>query len=539
MIALFAAAVATPSVLGMLGICVSPEERIELEERRPRAAWPGWPTNRSALERFSGRVEAWYNDRFGLRPWMVRANAFAHLGLGVSPDRSLVILGEDGWLFLGNRLARVLDQHRGLFPFDDEELDRAVGVLAQRRAWLEARGIPMVFVLAPDKHEIYPERLPPWARRTLGPTRREQFLRALADGNVPHVDLAPAVREASTKHLAYFLTDSHWNEYGAFAGYAALMDFLRLRLGREGLRDVSRTPHEVVREARAGLALPEMLGMDGRDFDDQTVRVRFDRPLGSVEVYTPDDVLVSRGGNRRIGKRFVRRVRRVDGAGGGLRVLILRDSFTTNMSPFLNLSFREVIYCDFSEMVGREMVTLVDRYDPDLVLFIKVQRMLGRPFARHPAWLRPDGLTPSDRFARAEPVCRGGAGDLASRVIRRRDVSSVENMQGRLAVRTARQGASMTFAPLSPSRRGTHLLRLRVKSARTGSMKLAFRPVRSRRSQRAASYRVAPLLPGWNRVYFELPSGGAGGAVRLWFLAGPGEYVLEGYEVRRRVNRRR
>src|SRR5690606_552685 len=92
--------------------------------------------------------------------------------------------------------------------------------------WLTARGIAYLFVVPPDKHQVYPEEMPDSIRRN-GHSRIDQLVHHLAaHTTVPVLDLRPALHEAKMQERVYHMTDTHWNDRGAYVGYARIMSAL-------------------------------------------------------------------------------------------------------------------------------------------------------------------------------------------------------------------------------------------------------------------------------------------------------------------------
>lgn len=135
--------------------------------------------------------------------------------LGVSPVKTLM-LGRDGWLFLdGSNLE--MRYFRGVPRFSESHLARWRRTLLQRHAWLARQGIQYVFVFAPNKSSIYPEKVSPRIRR--GVTRLDQLLAYLQRRPLPAgfclVDLRRILRTAKSRFPVYDRVDSHWNRFGA------------------------------------------------------------------------------------------------------------------------------------------------------------------------------------------------------------------------------------------------------------------------------------------------------------------------------------
>src|SRR4051794_18640818 len=70
------------------------------------------------------------------------------------------VRGRDGWLFLDRDSNRLLYQHTGRLRLSEEQLQGWQQVLESRRAWLAERGIPYLFMVAPNAHVVYEDKLP-------------------------------------------------------------------------------------------------------------------------------------------------------------------------------------------------------------------------------------------------------------------------------------------------------------------------------------------------------------------------------------------
>jgi hypothetical protein len=93
-------------------------------------------------------------------------------------------------------------------------------VLEKRRDWLAARGIHYLFVVPPDKQDIYPEELPAWLRNA-APTNRgtklDQFLKYIKKhSTVEILDLRQSLLAAKKIAPTYLQNDTHWNRFGGF-----------------------------------------------------------------------------------------------------------------------------------------------------------------------------------------------------------------------------------------------------------------------------------------------------------------------------------
>ena len=343
-------------------------------ERRPLAPAPAWPADVDALARLPAQTEAWFNDHFGLRTALVRAHRrLAVQWLGAPPaeraegglaDAALgnlsrkVLVGRDGWLFLSGRGR--LESWRRVRAFTPEDLDGLARLLAARRDWCAARGIAYVFVVAPDKHSVYPEHMP----ASLVPLRPEsqldQLVRHLdgtADG--PLLDLRPALRAAKALGAVYPRTDTHWSDLGAWAATDAILARLRPRF--PALAPPPLASYERREQDGPGGDLAGLLGL-ADVLREPTVRLVPARPRRAVVVERHPESACPEA---------VWRVTEV--ADPALpTALVFHDSFAFALTRFLAEHFRRAawhLYRPFDP-------ALVERERPDVVIDELAERSL-------------------------------------------------------------------------------------------------------------------------------------------------------------------
>jgi alginate O-acetyltransferase complex protein AlgJ len=181
--------------------------------------WPDWKS--TPVRRWPAAMEDWLNNHFPLRAVLIQAHSLVwHRWIG-APGNDVVV-GQDGWLFYSGN--RTIEDLRGRDPLDDAQLVRWRRTLEARRNYLRERGIIYLFVVAPNKSSIYPEKLPPLLQRQIKPGKLDQLLAYMAaNSDVPILDLRPALLAAKTRHVVYWPTDSHWNGYGLNAATAAIL----------------------------------------------------------------------------------------------------------------------------------------------------------------------------------------------------------------------------------------------------------------------------------------------------------------------------
>jgi hypothetical protein len=232
--------------------------------------------------------------------------------------------------------------------------------LEEMQAWLARRGCRFLVVLACDKYLIYPEVLPRGLARTAGPFRIEQFATHLRRySTVPVVGLLDPLLAARKKERIYHRTDSHWNDRGAYVGYAEIMN--RLAKWDPRLRPNPTSAFERVEADTTGWDIPKLMKLADRIHEEDRRLVPRDGWQAKATVTDPPD-------DRWNCARIV--MERGDKALP--RLLVFRDSFGSALVPFLSEHFRYAEFMWQYEFDPR----IVERARPDAVIFEIASRRL-------------------------------------------------------------------------------------------------------------------------------------------------------------------
>ena len=309
----------------------------------------------ASIAGFSTGLSAWFDDHFGFRSALVRWYGESRLFvLGVSPA-AMVVKGDDGWFFYGEDQS--MEDYGNVEPMTPAALANWRDAVVRARGWLAARGIPYVFTIAPDKHVVYAEDVPPGIVRVGGVSRADQLFTTLQDLGVA-IDVRPSLFEAKARERIYQKTDTHWNDRGALVAYQRIIGAVRAR--------VPRTPPAWTREdfddAEAvvpGMDLAGMMGLT-RALSETDLRLVPRRPRRTRVVEPPGAAPTAEEG---------RLVTELDDSSLP-RAVIFRDSFVSRLVPFLSEHFSRAVYLwqnDFdADVVARE--------HPDVV----IQEIVGR-----------------------------------------------------------------------------------------------------------------------------------------------------------------
>lgn len=351
LVALFVLAIGVP----LLGTVIGADPETTEEENREAAPLPELPHDLASLQAWPDAFTKYFADNFAFRSRLVRWQARVRVHVLRSSPTPDVLLGGMGWLFYGNDGA--IEDFTGARPFTAEELRRWSDTLQHTQDWLARRGIAYVFVLAPDKHWIYPDEMPGGLNRAPVPSRIDQLTAHLArHSTVRVVDVRGPLQAARASDRVYHRTDTHWNDLGAFVAYQEVMRAIGPLVG---LRPRHRDELELRVIPRTGLDLARMLGL-GRVWVEDDLQLE---PAAGRRSRVVEPGNASRG---LMDPRVV-----TEGPAEGPRALVFRDSFGSAMIPLLSDHFSRAVYL------------WQNNFDPDIVAAERPAVVIQEWVARH------------------------------------------------------------------------------------------------------------------------------------------------------------
>jgi hypothetical protein len=364
LVAIFLACLLAPSLDLAFGVDHNPSPA------RDVVSFPRPRLDRSLLK-WPGNLLWYLKSNMGFRGALVRAHGrFVWSVLGGSPAPESV-LRADPWLFLKSE--RVPDDFRRVDPFSDADLGRWSEVLEGRRRWLAARGIRYLIVIAPNKETVYAGAVPPWVTRAPGPSRLAQLVaRVRATTAVEIADLTAPLEKATAR--VYHLTDTHWNDLGAFVGYRSVIEHLEPWF--KELRPLDRSDMVDEEEVTRGGDMARVCGLQ-LDLREPQMRLALRPGVSEGARFADGSPLTFDRIDVRGRQRFVTRAPRGEIASA----VILRDSFGEALIPYLSRHFQTATWIWTYDFPASEIET--DR--PALVIEQLVERKLMVLAPQNPA----------------------------------------------------------------------------------------------------------------------------------------------------------
>lgn len=348
----FVVLIALPGVATLLGV-----RGVDADENRTPAPPPVVRADWASLRALPDAFTRYFEDNFAFRARLVRTQADLRLrAFGVSPSPAVVV-ARDGWLFYGEDGA--IEDYAVAPPMSPADLEEWRRTLQQTQDWLAVRGIAYAFVIAPDKHVIYPEMMVKTVTRFSERSRIDQLVDYLRQwSTVRVIDLRPALVSAKTRERIYHRTDTHWNDRGAHVAYEQILRGLAMR----GVEPLPRPRFRAEARPAPGLDLAGMMGLTGQMSEEDLVLV----PLAPrrARVVEPADPKPHGIYARLVTEHPDRSLP---------RAVIYRDSFTSALIPFLSEHFSRALY-----LWERDLdPAVIEQEQPQVVIQQWVGRRLG------------------------------------------------------------------------------------------------------------------------------------------------------------------
>jgi hypothetical protein len=263
-----------------------------------------------------------------------------------------VIAGDNGWLVY--TAENDIDDYQKIGLFSEDELSQFQQNLDALSAAYAERGIELIVVVVPNKNTIYPERVPGLIPVLGDESRLDQVVAFLNTfGNEQLVDLRPALLAAKQERQIYYATDTHWNDYGAYIAYAALLEESGIApRPASDFKAVTREPDLLDLSDNIGATfLPESKIQFAPLFDLRASYKNLN--LGGRRLmfsYLPDDTLPN--------------------------LVMYYDSFFFNVIPLLGEHFHHGLYVQNYTGSGLWNLSWVDEQEPDVVIIEFAERYL-------------------------------------------------------------------------------------------------------------------------------------------------------------------
>ena len=230
---------------------------VEILEQRELADSPSLGSISDAIA-YAGNFEAHFSDHFLLRNRLIVADRWMRVNLYDQRYFGEVAITDDGWLFYNQPI--MSDDCQKAAVFSESELERMEDAMLKATGIASENGIPLHYLIAPNKCTIYPEYSES-VFPVLGEVTRADQVRQQLDGQqgISLIDLRETVLGLKNGELLYHPDDTHWNDLGMYLMHGRIIAALLPDLPHGSY--LSRDDFNVKTVGRVG-DLSLLLGLD-------------------------------------------------------------------------------------------------------------------------------------------------------------------------------------------------------------------------------------------------------------------------------------
>ena len=196
-------------------------EDAKTAEKRNLASLPTMPRSLAELDQYPQKVNAYFSDRFGMRPAMISLNNRIRLALFKETPTEQTVFGPTGRLFFTSHDADLpysLIYGACGIGITETAVDAVAGSIARLIHAIEERHLNGLVTLIPTAPIVYRSELPNWLRsRCRGPSSADRIVSRLAkslqEGRFAY-PLEPMLSAAKSDFGAFPEFNFHWGGDG-------------------------------------------------------------------------------------------------------------------------------------------------------------------------------------------------------------------------------------------------------------------------------------------------------------------------------------
>jgi len=286
-----------------------------------------------------------------------------------------VIIGKDGFLFLGNKYSQILDKTQGVYKYHDKDIDKWTNKLQNIQTYYEERGIKFAIVIAPNKHSVYKEKLPNWMNYN-GRTITDDIVSYSKKKNINLLDLRKILQEKKATQL-YFTTDTHWNNQGSAIGFENTIKYINnIYKAKYKIPNYELlTTHEESGDLASFLKINSILPKN----HETNYAYKFENESDVCHGNISEKHIIEKCNNKKNPQMFINSQAQYMINKYSLnkdKLLLLCDSFATANSKLYNETFNTIWKFYYEHINGNRLSDFVTKHKPDIVIYQVVERNL-------------------------------------------------------------------------------------------------------------------------------------------------------------------
>lgn len=339
-------------------------------EKRKLTAFPEFRLGN--VWKFLQGYESYFNDRFAFRNKLLELNGTLKLHvLNTSPVPDKVEIGKDKWLFSsGENYVQITS-----VPFTENELELIKLNLELVTRWFKERNISYYFVCAPVKARIYPEKMDEGLKKRMAFSKLDQLYSYLKGNDAINIiDMRKSLVEGKKTRETYIKTDTHWNSYGAYLGYCDILKAMQKNF--PSIRILQPEEFRIDSALVGGGDLLMFMGLkQGIPFYNYNLVLKSSKVAAVVDSSTIP------------GFTSTSLIREMPGGVNGLKLFVVRDSYTEYLQYFFSSSFDRTYYAWTTDVP----LISVMHAKPDIVLHEMLEMFINHT-VKLPSEIKSDTL---------------------------------------------------------------------------------------------------------------------------------------------------
>ena len=360
LIATFGLMIYIPLITGI----IQEDKTASNTEKRNLATIPALPGSFDELIKYPKQFNQYYSDHFGFREKLTRAYFKNINRLGEQSSIDDVTFGQNNWLFLGStkpgytNYGDPVGSAMNVNLFTQEELESYARPLIATNGWLKKQGIAYVFVIAPNKHSIYFDKLPDYVTKKNKLSAIDQLVTYLREHTeITVVDLRQALIEGRKNHQVYYKSDTHWNHFGANIAQHEIMKIVK-DIFPEQITPALLADHQFEISTRNDGDLAKFANIE--TFSEPSPQPIFEEICNTyIEQHNATDA-----------SNYTTTCNTQK-----LKAVIYRDSFFIALQPYFSNKFSSVTY--ISERINQPSLEKeIKKHKPDIVINEVVERAI-------------------------------------------------------------------------------------------------------------------------------------------------------------------
>ncbi len=324
-----------------------------LSENRMLAVYDPFVQEGKVNNNYGKNYDLWFNDRFFGREELISLNMSLNYNLNNKLEDRRAFLGKDNWLFFKG--GDSIRNYANIQMFSNRNLWKIANYLSAIQNWCDKNNKQFYFLICPDKNKVYGEYYPDYINQ-INPdekSRANQLVTFLKEKTkikiiYPYAEL----KKHKTERLLYHMDDTHWNPFGAYVGYSALINAISDNCSIEpiDINKISITKDVGYWPVRGQLRIKQ----DCYPYD-----IKLEYPDMAInyqknEISDIDIMCYNEKGKQKI--------------------FFFRDSFVADMLPFVSNTFEKSFYRRRYELLNSDLDFIKENYD--IIVFEIVERNL-------------------------------------------------------------------------------------------------------------------------------------------------------------------